>query len=66
MDTLWSERGYFVPLGNDHILVYYTIISYQRTKFYRVETMNIIRLQNNNGVRGKYNPSKYCGIYCMV
>ena len=37
METLWSERGSFGLLGNDHILVYYRIISYQIIKFYRVE-----------------------------
>ena len=30
MEKLLSERGYFELLGNDHILVYYPIISYQR------------------------------------
>ena len=34
METLWSERGYFVLLGTDHILVYYPVISYQRIMFY--------------------------------
>ena len=43
MDKLWSERGYFVLLGNVHILVYYPTISYQRIKFYRVETMDMGR-----------------------
>ena len=66
METLWSERGYFGLLGKDHILVYYYIISYQRINVYRVETMDMGIFQCNNGVSGKYNPSKYCGIYCMV
>ena len=37
METLWSERGYFVLLGNDYILVYYPIIYYQRMKVYRLK-----------------------------
>ena len=43
METLWSKRGYFGLLGNDHILVHYPIISYQRIKFYRVEIMDMGR-----------------------
>ena len=61
---LWSKRGYFVLLGNNHILVYYHIIPYQRIKVYRVETMDMEIFRWNNGVSGKCNPSKYCGIYC--
>ena len=64
METLWSERGYFGLLGNNHILVYYPIISYQRIKVYRVETIYMVRLLWNNDVSGKYNPSRYGGIYC--
>ena len=37
MDTLWSEKGHFGILGNSHTLVYYQIISYQRTEGYRSE-----------------------------
>ena len=61
MEKLWSERGYFGPW--EHLdLVYYPIISYKRIKVYRVETMNIGILRWNNGVSGKFNTSKYCGI----
>ena len=63
MDNLWSDRGYFVLLGNDHILVYYHIISYQRIKFYRVEIMDMGRSLWNNVVSGKCNLIKYSGIY---
>ena len=64
MEILWSKKGYFGLLGNDNILVYYYIISCQRIEVYRVETMDMRRLNWNNGVSGKYNPSKYGGIYC--
>ena len=64
MGNLWSERGYFGLLGNDVILVCYPIISYQRIIFYRVETMDMEIFRWNNGVSGKCNLSKYCGIYC--
>ena len=65
METLWSERGYYDLLDNDHILVYYPIISYQSIKVYKVETMYMGIFLWNNGVSGKCNPSKYCGIYCI-
>ena len=64
MEMLWSERRYFGLLGNDHILVYYPIISYQSINVYRVETMDMGKVLWNNGVSGKFNPSKYGGIYC--
>ena len=63
MEILCSKRGYFGILGNDNILVYYPIISNQGIKVYRGETMDMGRLQWNNGVSGKLNPSKYYGIY---
>ena len=62
MEILWSEKGYFGILGNDHILVYYPMISYQRIKFYKVETMDVGRFCWNDGVSGKLNPSKYDGL----
>ena len=65
LETLWFVMGYFGLLGNDHILDYYPIISYQRIKIYRVETIDMGRFHWNNGVSGKCNPSKYGGIYCM-
>ena len=65
METLWSERGYFGLLVNDHILVYYPIISYQSIKVYKVETMDMGIFLCNNDVSGKCNPIKFCVIYCM-
>ena len=50
-------------MGNGHILVYDHIISYQRIKVYRVETMDMGIFRWKNGVGGKFNPSKDCGIY---
>ena len=35
----------------------------ERIKVYTVETMDMGRLRWNNGVSGKWNPIKYCGIY---
>ena len=55
METLRSERRYFGLLGNDHILVYYPIIPYQRIKVYRVEKCTweysngtMVSLENEN------------------
>ena len=53
MEILWSEKGYFGILGNDHILVHYPIISYQRIKVYKVETIDMGRFHWNNGVSVK-------------
>ena len=58
------QKGYFGLLGNDDILIYYPIISYQRIRVYRSETMDVGIFCWNNGVIGKCNPSKYFGIYC--
>ena len=60
------KGGYFGLLRKDHILVYHPIISYQMIKVYRVETMDVKIFFWNNGVSGKFNPSKYCGVYCML
>ena len=48
-----DQKGYFGLLGNDNILVYYPIISCQRIKVYRVETMDTGIFCWNNGVSGK-------------
>ena len=63
METLWSKRGYFIIVGNAHVLVYYPIISYQRIWFYRSETMDMVRLCCNNGDSVKWNPSKFYSTY---
>ena len=44
------------------LIFFNPIISYQRIKVYRVETVDIGRFRWNNGVSGKFIPSKYCGI----
>ena len=46
------------------IVIFYPIIPYQRIKVYRVETIDMGRLCCKNGVSGKLNTSKQCGIYC--
>ena len=62
MGTLSSERGYFGLLGIDHILVYYSIISYQGIEFYRFEIMDMGGFRWNNCFSGRYNPSNYGSI----
>ena len=51
--TLWTEIGYFVLLGNGHILVHCPTISYQRIKVYRVETMYMGIFRWKNGISGR-------------
>ena len=53
------RKGIFWTIGEQFTFIYYTIIS-----FYRDETMDMVIPQYNNGISGKYNPSKYCGINC--
>ena len=57
---LWSERGYFGLLGNNYIYFYCLIISYQRIKFYRVETMDMGISRWNNGVSGNILLEQWC------
>ena len=45
LEMLWSETGYFGLLGKQSYIVYYPIISYQKIKVYRVETMDMRRSQ---------------------
>ena len=42
----------FWTIGEQTYFVYYPIISYQKIKFYRVETMDMGRSRWNNGVSG--------------
>ena len=42
----------FWTIGEKTYLVYYPIISYQKIKVYRVETMDMGRSHWNNGVSG--------------
>ena len=68
------KRDILDYLGNKHIFVYYSIISYRKIKVYRVETIDmegyhrnnsvVGRFCWNNGVSGKYNCGKYNGTYC--
>ena len=46
------RNGIFWTIGEQSCLVYYPIISYQRIKVYRVETMDTGRSHCNNGVSG--------------
>ena len=52
------RKGIFWTIG-EQFFIHYTIIS-----FYRAETMDMVIPHYNNGISGKYNPSKYCGINC--
>ena len=60
------RKGVFWTIEEHFYFVYYHIISYQRIKFYMVGTMDMEISCWNNGISGKCNPSKYCGIYCRV
>ena len=46
------RNGIFWTIGEQTYFVYYPIISYQKIKVYRVETMDIGRSHWNNGVSG--------------
>ena len=46
------QNGIFWTIGEQSHFVYYPIISYQRMKVYRVETMDMGRSHRNNGVSG--------------
>ena len=46
------RNGIFWTFGEQLYIVYYPIISYQKIKVYRVETMDMGRSQCNNGVSG--------------
>ena len=52
LEMLWSEMGYFGLLGNNHF--FNPIISYQRIKVYRVETMDMGISHWKNGVIGTF------------
>ena len=57
-------KGAFWNIRENFFLVCYPIISYQRIKVYRVETMDMGRFHWNNRDRLKLNPSNECGTYC--
>ena len=46
------QKEIFRTIGEKSYIVYYPIISYQKIKIYRVETMDMGRYQWNNGVSG--------------
>ena len=58
------QNGVFWTIGGHSYFVYYLIISYQSIKVYRLGKTDMGRFLWNNGVGGKFNPRKYCGIYC--
>ena len=48
------QNGIFWTIGEQSYIVYYPIISYQKIKVYRVETMDMGRSQWNKGVIGTF------------
>ena len=46
------QNGIFWTIGEQSYFVYYPVISYQRIKVYRVETMDMGIPHWNNGVSG--------------
>ena len=50
----------FWNIGEHLYFVYYTIISYQKIKFYRVETMDMGGSHCNNGVSGTVLLEQWC------
>ena len=46
------RNGIFWTIGEELYMSYYPIISYQKIKVYRVETMDMGRSQWNNGFSG--------------
>ena len=48
------RNGIFWAIGEQLYIVYYPIISYQKIKVYRVETMDMGRYHWNNGVVGTF------------
>ena len=48
------QNGIFWTIGEQSYFVYYPIISYQRIKVYRVETMDMGRSHRKNGAIGTF------------
>ena len=48
------RNGIFWTIGEKSYFVYYSIISYQEIKVYRVQTMDMGRSHWNNGVIGTF------------
>ena len=60
------RNGIFWTMGEQSNSFNYPIISYLRIKVYRVEKMDTGIFRWDNGVSGKFNNSKYGGIYCTL
>ena len=59
------QNGIFKTIGEQSYIVYYPIISYQKIKVNRVETMNMGSSQWNKGVIGAFSRiHKYGSTYC--
>ena len=48
------RNGIFWTIVEQSYIVYYPIISYRKIKVYRIETMDVGRSQQNNGVIGTF------------
>ena len=59
LEMLWSETGFWT-IGEQLYIVDYPIISYRKIKFYRVETMDMVRSHWNNGVSGTILLKQWC------
>ena len=59
------QKRIFWTIGEQTYFVYYPIISYQKIKVYRAETMDMGRSHWNNGVIGTFSHiHKYVRTYC--
>ena len=56
----YGPKGIFWAIGEHLQLVYYPIISYQRIKVNRAETMDMGISRWNNGVSGKIMLEQWC------
>ena len=54
------RNGIFWTIGEQSCFVYYPIISYQKIKVYRVETMDMIRSHRNKGASGMILLEQWC------
>ena len=54
------QKEVFLNIGEHLYFVYYPIISYQRIKVYRIETIDMGRSYCNNGVSGKILLEQWC------
>ena len=54
------RNGIFWTIGEQLYMIDYPIMSYQKIKFYRVETMNMGRSHWNNSVSGTILLEQWC------